>query len=199
MLQLPAITSPNNATFQLGVQGQFTVTATGYPLPSLTESGSLPGGVGFVDNGNGTGTLSGKPTTSGTFNIVFTATNTAGNAMQNFVLTVNGPQVTISPSSINFGNVPLFHFVWKNVTIQNTGNTTLQIKKIYDTLGQGADADDYFVLSLCPPTLAIGKSCSVIQYFWADDLGTASATLNVADNAPGSPQQVPLTATVVKK
>ncbi len=199
VLQLPAITSPNNATFQLGVQGQFTVTATGYPLPSLTESGSLPGGVGFVDNGNGTGTLSGKPTTSGTFNIVFTATNTAGNAMQNFVLTVNGPQVTISPSSINFGNVPLFHFVWKNVTIQNTGNTTLQIKKIYDTLGQGADADDYFVLSLCPPTLAIGKSCSVIQYFWADDLGTASATLNVADNAPGSPQQVPLTATVVKK
>ncbi len=198
VLQSPAITSANNATFQLGVFGSFTVTATGYPTPSLKENGTLPNGVGFVDNGNGTGTLSGTPTNSGTFPITFTATNTAGNATQNFTLTVSGPVVTLTPSSINFGNVYQFYLVWQPVLVQNTGSANVQISKISIVPGPGADGDDYFYVSLCPRTLAPGKSCTIVVNFWADDLGANSATLNVYDNAPGSPQQVPIQANVVK-
>ena len=198
VVQTPAITSANNTTFQVNVQGSFTVTSTGYPTPGLTESGALPNGVGFVNNGNGTGTLSGKPTVSGTFPISFTATNTAGSSTQNFTLTVaGGVQVSISPTSINFGNVKYGNLLWQNVVVKNTGTATLQFSKINITLGN-ADWDDFTLLNLCPKSLAAGKSCVVTVFFYADDLGQRTATLNFADNAPNSPQQVPLSANVTK-
>jgi hypothetical protein len=37
----------------------FSITTTGTPSPSLSETGPLPSGVTFVSNGNGTATLSG--------------------------------------------------------------------------------------------------------------------------------------------
>jgi hypothetical protein len=47
-------------------------------------------------------------------------------------------------------------------------------------------------------SLAAGKTCLITVYFNADDLGLRTATLNFADNAPNSPQGVPLSGTVVK-
>jgi len=83
----PAITSANNATFTVGALGSFTVTATGTPSPTLSETGALPAGVSF---NAATGALSGtpQPGTSGTYPIQFTATNSASSASQNFTLTV---------------------------------------------------------------------------------------------------------------
>ena len=48
-------------------------------------------GVNFVDNGNGTATLSGTPAagTGGTYPLTITATNSAGTAHQSFTLVVN--------------------------------------------------------------------------------------------------------------
>jgi uncharacterized repeat protein (TIGR01451 family) len=89
--QPPHVTSLNFATFTKGVQGTFTVTTTGYPVPSLSFSpaGSLPAGVTFVDNHNGTATISGKPTVSGTFSFWITASNgVSPEALQSFTLTV---------------------------------------------------------------------------------------------------------------
>ena len=57
----PQITSAASATFTPGIAGTFTVTATGTPVVTLTETGALPAGVTFVDNGDGTATLSGAP------------------------------------------------------------------------------------------------------------------------------------------
>ena len=102
MKQAPAITSANNTTFQVGAAGSFTVTTTGSPTPSITESGALPSGVTFHDNGNGTGTLSGTPAagTGGTYNISFTASNGVGsNATQNFTLRVQDFAISASPPS----------------------------------------------------------------------------------------------------
>jgi hypothetical protein len=73
------------------VTGTFTVTATGYPTPTLSYSpaGSLPAGVTFHDNGNGTATISGKPTVSGTFTFWIEATNgVSPAALESFTLTV---------------------------------------------------------------------------------------------------------------
>src|ERR1039458_6149976 len=64
-----SITSANNTTFTVGTAGSFTVTTSGFPTPSIGETGALPGGVTFVDNRNGTGTLSGTPTASGVYSI----------------------------------------------------------------------------------------------------------------------------------
>jgi hypothetical protein len=92
--EAPSITSANNTTFQVGAAGTFTVT-TGhsYPTPpALSESGALPTGVTFVDNGNGTATLAGSPDVGqdGVYTITITASNgVSPNAIQTFTLTVN--------------------------------------------------------------------------------------------------------------
>ncbi len=85
----PAISGPAGATFTVGSPGVVTISAAGYPVPTLTEAGVLPAGVTFVDNKNGTGTLSGSPSASGVFPISFTAQNGVGSpATLPFTLTV---------------------------------------------------------------------------------------------------------------
>src|SRR6267143_1260777 len=43
----PVITSANNVTFTTGASNTFTVTASGFPTPALSESGALPSGITF--------------------------------------------------------------------------------------------------------------------------------------------------------
>jgi Putative Ig domain len=85
---VPLIGSSNTATFAVGQTQTFTVTATGYPAPSIAESGALPNGVTF---NAGTGVLSGTPAagTENSYPMVFTASNGVGsNYIQNFTLVV---------------------------------------------------------------------------------------------------------------
>ena len=56
----PKITSPAGTTFTAGQAGTFTVTSAGAPTCALSETGTLPSGVTFKDNGNGTATLVGN-------------------------------------------------------------------------------------------------------------------------------------------
>jgi hypothetical protein len=85
----PAITSASSANFTLSTAGSFSVVATGTPTPALTISGILPGGIHFVDHGDGTATLSGTPTQSGVFVLVIAASNGSGlNATQSFTLNI---------------------------------------------------------------------------------------------------------------
>jgi hypothetical protein len=89
--QAAAITSANSAVFTAGKPGTFTVTSTGVPTPSLAETGALPSGVTFTDNGNGTATLSGTPASKSapTYSITLTASNGVGApANQSFTLRV---------------------------------------------------------------------------------------------------------------
>jgi len=88
----PVFTSGNNSTFTVGVTGSFTATTTGTPTPSLTEAGTLPSGVTFLNNGNGTATISGTPAagTAGMYSLTITANNGVGTpANQSFTLTVS--------------------------------------------------------------------------------------------------------------
>jgi len=98
----PTITSANRTTFAVGVTGTFTVTTSGgFPAPpALTETGTLPSGVTFVDNGDGTATLFGTPTTGGAFSLTIGADNGAAPAVsQSFTLTVISPPVFTSRTS----------------------------------------------------------------------------------------------------
>ena len=57
----PQIISSDNTTFTAGVAGTFTATSIGGPTPAVSETGALPAGVTFVDNGDGSATLAGRP------------------------------------------------------------------------------------------------------------------------------------------
>ncbi|MGO8747774.1 MAG: beta strand repeat-containing protein [Thermoguttaceae bacterium] len=110
--QAPAITSPNNATFTVAQKGTFTVATTGFPAATLKESGNLPGGVTFVDNHDGTATLSGTPAagTGRTYSLTISASNGVLPAVaQTFTLmvdaksssnTINGQPITSSPPTV---------------------------------------------------------------------------------------------------
>jgi len=90
----PSITSADTVSTVVDVPFTFEVTSTGVPTAALTETGGLPTGVAFTDNGNGTASLSGTPGagTSGTYVLTIGASNGAGSpATQTFVLVVQSP------------------------------------------------------------------------------------------------------------
>ena len=100
----PVITSNNSATFTYGTGGTFTITTTGYPAPTITETATLPSGVTFQNNGNGTATLSVAATAAGgAYSLSFTAANSVSpNATQSFTLTVDAAPVITSANGTNF-------------------------------------------------------------------------------------------------
>jgi probable HAF family extracellular repeat protein len=73
----PSVASACPSTASVGTFYSCTITTTGIPVPSLTQSGALPVGLTFVDNGDGTATLSGTPAagTAGVYPITITASN----------------------------------------------------------------------------------------------------------------------------
>jgi acetyl esterase/lipase len=91
----PTITSRSSNTFRAGTATTFTVKSKSNPTAGLTESGVLPPGVSFLDQGNGDATISGTPQAGavGTYPILITATNGGSpNGVQNFTLTVAAPR-----------------------------------------------------------------------------------------------------------
>ena len=100
----PTITSTSSTNaFTYGTAGTtFTVTTTGVPTPSLSESGSFPSWATVKDNGDGTATISGTPTDAGMSTFTITAHNGYGtDATQSFTLTVNKATVTPSITASN--------------------------------------------------------------------------------------------------
>jgi len=126
----PQITSAAGTTLTVGTAGSFTVTSTGIPTATLSETGSLPNGVTFVDNGDGTATLAGTPGagTAGTYAITITASNgTAPDATQSFTLTVQptpqAPQITSANSTtFTVGNNGSF-------TVTSVGSPTASVSE----------------------------------------------------------------------
>ena len=100
----PAVSlSPSSlpaSTVGVAYSQKFTATG-GTGSITLSESGALPAGLTFTAS---TGTLSGTPTASGTFNISVLATDSVGaTTSDSYSLTVNpatDPALSISPSSL---------------------------------------------------------------------------------------------------
>jgi hypothetical protein len=98
----PAITSPKYTYFEQGAAGSFTVTATGTPSPTITEWGNMPTGVHFSK-----GVLSGTPSSFGTYELTFTASNGIGNpSYQQFLLYVTGLHITTTSLPESTTGVP---------------------------------------------------------------------------------------------
>jgi hypothetical protein len=111
-----AITSVATTSFVEGVPGSFTVNVTSIPVAVLSETGSLPAGVTFVDNKNDTATISGTPSASsvGSYPLSISASNGVGaTATQSFTLVV-APRL-----------VKGYWYVTSDGTVQHQGAATL--------------------------------------------------------------------------
>lgn len=90
--QSPVFTSPAiDTALVTGTPYTAILTSTAHPPPSYTlTSGSLPPGLSFDAR---KGTVSGTPTTTGSYTGTFTATNAIGASSQTFTITVDRPIV----------------------------------------------------------------------------------------------------------
>jgi len=180
--QSPSITSASHTTFLVGKAGSFTVTTNGTPTASINDGGAtLPGGVTFVDNGNGTATLAGTPAggSLGSYPMTLTAQNGfTPNATQGFTLYVNQLSFTVSPSMLAFGSEQTnVASASMPLTVTNTGNEPLPITGIARS---GPDGEQFTQTNNCNTPVPVGSFCTINVVFTPTTLGSITATLSVS-------------------
>jgi len=189
-------TAGGKITFAINTGGTFRVKVTGYPAPTVTESGALPAGLSFNPL---TGILGGTPTAgiNGDFPISFIASSSAGVVTSNYAITIG--QLTFSSATIDFGDAYPDIPVLRSLTITNAGTSKVTFSSFNIEAISGDDSSGYVSVELCPDTLEAGKSCIVIMEFTADSnvKATHAADFVVKDNVHGSPQIIPMSANVI--
>ncbi len=144
----PVFTSAASTILKEGITGSFVVGTSGSPTSSLSETGTLPRGVTFTDNGNGKATLAGTPATGtmGTYKIVLLAQNgISPDATQDFTLTVDQVPTFSSVAAATFIKGKLETF-----TVKATGFPTLMHFTEAGALPEGVTLSSAGVLSGTP-------------------------------------------------
>ncbi len=203
------IISPSSKNFGsvgLGTSAQqvFTVTndtATTVTISGISLTGTTPGDFSqnntcstpLASGANCTVTVTFVPAATGARSATLTITDDAPITTQTALLSGTGtaaPVATISPASLSFGSQTL-HVTTASqpVTLTNTGNASLTGLAISIT---GTNSADFAQTNNCTSTMATNATCTVNVTFTASAAGAESASLQFADNAAGSPQQVAL-------
>jgi hypothetical protein len=192
------VSSLNPSSFGQAVT--FTATVTAQPG---FYKGTPKGTVSFFDgttnignstlNSVGVATLTTSTLAVGTHSVTATYngdSNFAASTSPVLYQLVQGAIVVFSPPSLNFGNQTVgIASTPQNVTLQNTGNINLTITTIQLT---GTNQGDFAQTNNCPSSLSPNNSCNISVTFTPKAAGTRNAAVSVTDNAPGSPQSVPL-------
>jgi hypothetical protein len=111
----------------------------------------------------------------------------------NVTVSASGTTVVVTPTSLTWGKVAKGATgAAQVVTMQNTGNSTLSISRIYTTgdfASKGGHPTD------CSTSLKAGASCTVYVTFTPTQSGLRTGDLIFTDNSPSSPQMVSLSGT----
>ncbi|MEZ2346141.1 choice-of-anchor D domain-containing protein [Terriglobus sp. RCC_193] len=197
--------------------GRVLVGASSSQFATLTNTGAVPvtmNSVGIAGANFSLATSSSSstacPTSGGALNagasctvaVVFTPTSTgtlrgtlsvATSATSlPLLVALSGvgtqPLLTVTPTSLGFGNVPLGSNKTLSLTLRNVGSDPVD--------GLGFTASKYFsVTSTCGiTTLNASSSCSVSITFTPSTTGAVNGTLTIRSTDPASPLNVPLTA-----
>jgi hypothetical protein len=101
------------------------------------------------------------------------------------------PAVTLSPTSLNFGNEALHKIgAPQYVTLSNTGSAPLTINTI------ASSSTNYSQTNNCPitpSTLPANATCLITVRFTPSAAGARTGNITINDNATGSPQSIGLT------
>jgi hypothetical protein len=100
----PTVDGPTPVDFTVGGAGSFTYTSTGSPQPSLSLTGTLPSGLTFTDNHDGTGKIAGTPGagTGGSYTVTVKATNEAGTGTKDVNVVVHQAPVLTGDTSATY-------------------------------------------------------------------------------------------------
>ena len=133
-----------------------------------------------------------KPTASGVRTTSLYLYDYAMNSPQKVTISGSATAVTatvsLSAATFSFGTYVVGATGGPdNLSVTNSGNTTLNITSVTFS---GGNAGDFTQTNNCGASLAVGASCLVQVMFQPTAAGTRTTTLYVADNATGSPQPV---------
>jgi 6-phosphogluconolactonase (cycloisomerase 2 family) len=115
------------------------------------------------------------------------------------VQAVSGPVAVLFPSSFDFGGATVGQpDVARTVHLVNTGNQPLSVNTIAMTGTNPGDFTATPAASCQPPTVLLpNASCPISLVFTPAAAGLRQALLTATDNAPGSPQSIPISGTGV--
>ena len=135
--------------------------------------------------------ISFKPSATGNRTGTLTVSDNAPGSPQTVALAGSGitPGITLSPNVLTFGGTAVNATATLGLTITNNGSADLHIS------GMSASGD-FAVTGNCG-TIPAGSSCSVNVNFTPTATGTRTGTVTLSDDAPDSPQSVPVSGTGV--
>jgi hypothetical protein len=207
---VPAVSlRPSSLTFASQAEGttsparQATLTNTGsgpLVITSIATTGDFAqtNNCGSTVNPGASCTLSVTftPTATGTRSGSIAITDDAAGSPHQLLLTGTGflgqPAVSLVPADVPFlvlrtvGTPSLP----QTVKLTNVGSGQLNITGV--TIA-GADSGDFAQSNNCPAAVAIHAHCRITVTFKPTVQGLRTASISITDNAPGSPQAVPLT------
>jgi hypothetical protein len=173
-------------------------TITGFPA-AYTQSNvanSCTAGLVVVSGGNCVIAVTLTATAAGAQPGTISVNDDAPTSPQKFTVSANAiAGVVLSPTSLSFAaqQVGTTSSPAKPVTLTNEQTVALNISGATIT---GPNSSDFNVTTTCPlvpASLAAGGNCPLQVTFTPGASGTRTAMLNVNDDAPGSPQTIPLT------
>jgi len=176
------VTVTNSGTGSVTIS-QISVTGSGLSANGITTPMTLSAGQTTVLS------IVYSPTQLGLVAGSVTITSDATNSPTVIVATGTGvqPQLTASPSALNFGNVTVGSNGTQTITLSNTGSSAASIS-------QASISGTGFTMSglTLPMSLAAGASSSFTVQFAPTAAGTVSGGVTVTSNTPNSPTIVGL-------
>src|SRR5712664_163137 len=181
------VTLTNSGTANLNIS-QGGVTGAGFGMSGLTFPFSLAPGQSSTFNAQFAPTAAGSA--SGSVSISSNAYKTPTVAS----LTGSGTLAALSPnpSSFNFGNVLVGSSGTQTITLSNSGTASVTIS------AASASGTGFGIAGLSVPlTLAAGQNTTFSAQFAPSATGSASGSVFITSNAPGSPLTLALSGTGV--
>jgi uncharacterized repeat protein (TIGR01451 family) len=200
-----------DGTFQVGTPYPLSDTLTGRVIGDFNADGKLdlvfpntPSTVLLPGNGDGTfqsplelpsgpGIFDSAPgdfNNDGKLDLVLVSDSTGP-----VYLLQEAPLPSLSPASVSFADEAVGTTSSpQNITLTNTNNAIGPL--IISSIAiKGVNSENFSQTNNCPASLALGATCQINITFTPAALGISNASLTVTDNAPGSPQSVPLSGT----
>ena len=174
-----------------GFSGSVTLSASG--LPSGVTAGFNPNPT--TSTSTLTLTVSAGAAT-GTSTVTITGVSGSLTHQTTVSLTVTGgggPIVTLVPTSLTWGKVLVGVTKTKTITLTNSGTAALN----FSNIATSGDFGLTTVAKSCKVGTPVnaGKTCKFKVTFTPTQTGSRTGSLTITDNAPGSPQQAPLSGT----
>jgi hypothetical protein len=182
--QVSTLTNTSDATLTIA-----SINITGPNSNDFAETNNC--GTAVPAGGSCSITVTFTPSATGTRTAAVSIMDDGPFSPQMLLLTGGGglSAATFSPTSLTFPTQPLFTTSpAQNVTLTNTGLGILTVASI-------AASGPFAQANTCGATVNAGASCTISVTFTPNASGTLTGAISVSDNAPGSPQTLPLTGT----